>query len=322
MRYLFAALLLPGVLSAAILPDAIGAHQRQSVGQPAITDRQVWDEYGLKSSETASYASGDSKFSATVWQLQDATASIAAFFWQRPAAAKPSPLSSLAAETKDSLLTVHGNYLLSFAGYKPSAEELDGVKASLNHVDAGSLPALIGYLPSEGLVPNSERYILGPAGLERFAPGIPPSVAAFRYAAEAQLGLFRQGNTTTKLTIFNYPTHQIAMDRMPEFEKIPGAVAKRSGPLVAVILSPPDPDFAERLLGLVRYKAEITRDEYVPTRRDNIGELILNVFVLIGILLVFSLVSGLAVGGVRALFRRGKTGLDAEAMISLHLEKR
>ena len=73
-------------------------------------------------------------------------------------------------------------------------------------------------------------------------------------------------------------------------------MVKRSGPLVAVILAPPDPDAAERLLGQVRYQADVTRDEYVPTRRDNIGNLVINAFILIGILLAFSLVSGLGVG--------------------------
>jgi type II secretory pathway pseudopilin PulG len=89
-----------------------------------------------------------------------------------------------------------------------------------------------------------------------------------------------------------------------------------------VVLSPPDADFAERLLSGVRYRAEVTRDEYVPTRRDNIGNLLLNAFILIGILLVFSVVSGLALGGFRALARRGRKGEEADAVISLHLEQR
>ncbi len=92
--------------------------------------------------------------------------------------------------------------------------------------------------------------------------------------------------------------------------------------MVAVVLSPPDPDFAEQVLAGVRYQAEVTRSEYVPTRRDNIGVLILNIFVLIGFLLAFAVVAGLAAGGLRAWLRRGRTGADAEAMISLHLEGR
>lgn len=322
MKYFFAALLLPGLLSAAILPDAIGAHQRENTSQPALAARPLWDEYGLKSAETAVYGVGKSKFTATVWQLSDTTGSLAAFYWTRPADAKPSAVAPLSAETKDSLLLVHGNYLLAFAGYKPPKEELDAVTASLNRVDTTSLPALAGYLPSEGLVANSERYILGPAALERFAPGIPPSVAAFRFGAEAQAGTFRSGQGTMNLAIFNYPTHQIAMERIVEFGKIPGAVVKRSGPLVAVVLSPPNADDAEKLLGQIRFRAEVMRDEYVPTQRDNIGELLLNIFVLTGFLVAFATVTGLMMGGAKALLRRGRKGEDPDAMITLHLGNR
>jgi hypothetical protein len=158
--------------------------------------------------------------------------------------------------------------------------------------------------------------------LAKFDPGIPPAVAAFHMGAEAQLGVFHSPKGDMALAIFNYPTQQIAMLKIGDFEKIPGAVVKRSGPFVAVVLSPADPDAAERLLSQVRYQAEVTRDEYVPTRKDNIGDLVINAFVLIGVLLVFAAVSGLAVGGFWAYWRRhGKAG-ETDGMITLNLERR
>jgi hypothetical protein len=163
--------------------------------------------------------------------------------------------------------------------------------------------------------------VIGPVGLERFYRGIPPSVAAFHFGAEAQIGVFHSPKGDVELAIFNYPTAQIAMQKVGDFEKLPGAMAKRSGPLVAVVLSAPDSDFAERLLGQVRYQVEITRDEYVPTRRDNPGVLILNIFILIGILGLFAIVSGLAFGGFRVLRRKGRRGEEPDAMITLHLTR-
>lgn len=327
MRLLLSALLLPGLCLAAappetILPDTIGPFHRTSTSQPALADRPVWDEYGLKEYEAAAYENGGARFTAAVYRLQDTTASLGAFDWQRPPKATPSKLANLAAETPDSLLLVHGNYLLSFQGYKPTADELAPLTQAFLNVDTTSLPPLAGYLPAQELVPNSERYIIGPAGLQRFYPGIPPSVAAFHFGAEAQAGVFHSPKGDLKLAIFNYPTPQIAMQRVPDFEKLVGAVVKRTGPMVAVVLSPRDADFAERLLSGIRYQAEVTRDEYVPTRRDNIGDLLLNAFILIGILLAFSVVSGLALGGFRALIRRGHKGEEPDAMISLHLEER
>ena len=320
-KFLFA-LLLPALSQAAIWPDVIGDWRRTAASQPVLADGSLWDEYGLQESETASYENGSARFTATAWRLQDSTGALAAYDWQRPGKSEPSKLAALAAETADSLVLVHGNYLLSFSGYKPTTSELDPIVESLRNIDTTALPTLAGYLPSRDLVPGSERYITGPVSLRKFSPGIPPSAAAFHLGAEAQLGVFHSSAGDMALTIFNYPTPQIAMLQAASLGKIPGADVKRSGPLVAVILSPPDPDAAERLLAQVRYRAEVTLDAHVPTLRDNIGNLVVTAFVLTGLLLAFCLISGLAVGGSRVFLRRFRKGEEPEAMIALHLNRR
>jgi len=124
------------------------------------------------------------------------------------------------------------------------------------------------------------------------------------------------------LAIFSYPTPQIARERLVDFQRISGAMVKRTGPLVAVVLSPASPDEAEKLLAKVRYQPVITWNERAPTGRDNIGSLVVTAFQITGIGIVFCIVAGLSFGGIRALFRRtGPTG-EAESMISLHLRDR
>jgi hypothetical protein len=320
MKFLMTmALLLPGLCVGAILPDTIGAFQRGSVSQPALADRAVWDEYGLKASESAVYQNGAEKFTAMAYQLQDSTGALAAFDWQRPPAAHASDAAKLAAETDNSLLVAEGNYLLLFSGYKPTAAELGGLTAALHNVDQTVLPGLPGYLPADGLVANSERYIIGPVSLQKFAPAIPPSVAAFHFGAEAELGVFHSHKGNVTLTLFRYPTPQLAAQKVEDFDKLPGAVVKRSGPLVAVILSPPDPDYAEQLLGQVRFQADVTENEFVLPHSQNIGVVIVNGFILIGILLVFSILTGFFVGAFRTYLRGLRHGPEAEPMISLHL---
>jgi hypothetical protein len=313
-------LLAPALAGAAILPDTIGAYHRLAVSQPTLDSRDLWDEYGLHEYESAAYQNDAARFTATAYQLQDSTGAMAAFNWQRPAAAKVSHANGLAAETATGLMLVRGNYVLVFDGYKPAAPELDAVAGSLIHVDGTPFPTLPGYLPGLDLVPNSDRYITGPAGLQKFDPAIPPSVAAFHYGTEAIFGVFHSPKGDMKLAVFNYPTPQIAMDRLTAFQNLPGALAKRSGPLVAVVVSPPDADEAERVLAQIQYRVEITQQDHIPTRRDNIGNLVVNAFILAGILLVFCVVGGLGVGGLKILRRRGKDGADADAMITLHLE--
>jgi len=146
-------------------------------------------------------------------------------------------------------------------------------------------------------------------------------VAAFHLGAEAQSGLFHSPKgTPVEITIFEYPTPQMAMKQIVEFTKIPGAVAKRSGTLITVTVNPPDPDLAETLLSQVRFRADVTMQEHIPTLRDNIGNLVINAFILIGILLIFITIVGLSVGVVRAWRWRGSNNPDADTLISLHLE--
>jgi len=321
MKYLLI-FLLPTFSFAGIWPETFGAFQRSSVQPVELSDRPLWDEYGFQQGEQAQYASGATKFTATAYRLQDSTDAMAAFEWQRPANARQSSLAKLAAETPGAVILVHGNYLLAFNGYRPAVAEIDGLIQTLPKLEMSPLPALIGYLPSPKLVSNSERYITGPVGLEKFDPTIPPSTAAFHLGAEAQLGSFRGGKGEMKLAIFSYPTPQIARERLVDFERISGVMAKRTGPLVAVIVAPASPDEAEKLLAQVRYEPTITWNERVPTAKDNIGNLVINVFELIGILLIFCTVAGVSYGGFRAIVRRaGPTG-EAEPMITLHLSDR
>jgi uncharacterized protein DUF6599 len=315
-------LVFPLLAGAAIWPDSIGPYQKVSTSKPALSDKPLWDELGLKDSEAATYRNGDAKFTATAYEMTDSTAGLAAFDWQRPKDATSSNLADLAVETPKGVLLARGNYVLSIDGYKPTSAEVKVLLDGLRDVDTTPLPTLPQYLPSQGLVPNSERYLTGPVSLQRFDPGIPPSVAAFHLDAEAQLGVFHNPKGDLTLAIFNYPTNQMAMQKMDDFRKLSGAMVKRSGPLVAVTLSPPDSDFAERLLDQIRWEAQVTLHEANPVTPRQVGSLIVNIFILIGILLAFSTIAGLFVGGFRTMILRRKGGADADPMILLHLEER
>ena len=64
--------------------------------------------------------------------------------------------------------------------------------------------------------------------------------------------LASSGSAASKSDSTN-PTPQIARQQTAEFQKISGAMVKRAGPMVAVILSPSNADAAEKLLSLIRY---------------------------------------------------------------------
>lgn len=313
-------LAIPCSVFPAILPETIGAWQRGTASAAVIPDQKVWQEFGLQESETAPYAANGQKYTISAYRFADATGAFAALDQIRPADARPLETTGVGLQTDASEFVAVGNYLFVFNGYKPKADELNHVVGTAPHYSQSPLPTLPKYLPA-GAAPNSQRYITGPESLARYAPSIPPSTAAFHFSAEGALAKYGAAGREQTLILFSYPTMEMARDRIPHFQQIPGAVVRRSGPLVAVTLGA-TPDDAERLLSQVRYQAEITVPEHVPTPRDNPANLFLNIIILCGILAGFCVVSGLVVGGLRVLFRRAGASGEGDAMISLHLSGR
>jgi hypothetical protein len=299
-------------LGAAILPDHIGDYARGETKSLASQDAALYQEFGFISAEQAQYAAGSKRFTATAWRLRDSTGALALFDVRRPENATPAKLSILSAKTPDGALFTYGNYVFQVSGEVPEQKDLELLFAQLTQLDNAPLPALATYLPQDGLIPNSERYILGPASLARFEPRIGPSLAAFHLGTEAQLGRYRTPKGDLSLAIFSYPTPNMARERLEEFSKLPGTIAKRSGPLVAVIIQPPDPDAAERVLAGVQYAGNLTLNEKVPVNQGLLMyKLFLNVFVLTGVLGALSIIIGIGFGGFRVLRRKfGKPGHD------------
>ncbi len=308
---------LPFVMAASaagpIWPDQFGAYTRTAVTVAPTSDQPLYEEYGLQASEKAEYQAGKKHFTATAWRMKDSTDALGVFQALRPPKSTPSQLDKLAVSIPDGgTLLAHGNYVLQFAGYVPKKEELAPLINGLARLEQSSLPALVGYLPKTGLVANSERYIVGPVSLEKFLPGISPSVVAFHLGAEGQLGSYHSKDGETTLAVFNYPTPQIARDRAPEFSKLAGVVVKRSGPLVALVVAPATADAAERLLAKVNFDPSITWNEKVPENVvKSAANMMMGIFGLAGILLVFCLVAGVSYGGIRVL-RRKFGNLDAD----------
>jgi hypothetical protein len=299
-------------LGAAILPDQIGDFTRGETKTLAAQDPVLYQEFGFISAEQAEYKNSAKRFTATAWRLRDSTGAFGLFEARRPADATPAKLSALSAKTPDGAIFAYGNYVFQGSGEVPEQKDLEMLFARLPQLDNAPLPALASYLPQDGLIPNSQRYILGPVSLARFEPRIAPSLAAFHLGTEAQLGRYRTPKGDLTLVIFSYPTPNIARERQEEFSKLPGAIAKRSGPWVGVIVQPPDADAAERVLGGVQYAGNLTLNEKVPVNQGLLlYRLFLNIFVLSGVLIALSIIVGVGFGGFRILRRKlGKPGHD------------
>jgi hypothetical protein len=319
---LTAVIVFAGLASAAIFPDTIGTFKKGEVQTISIPDRALYDEYGLDATEQASYTSGKDHFMATVWRFRDSTGAMAMFDARRPSGATPSNITPLAVHTSDGTIFAYGNYVFQLTGKLPAADDLKQFFANLPKLEQSPLPTLMTDLPKQDLVPNSERYIIGPVSLDRFFPGMAPSVAAFHLGAEAQVGKYKTATGLLTLAIFDYPTPNMARERDQEVQKIPGAVARRIGPLLAVTINPPDLDAAERVLSQVRYEENITWNEKVPENQaKSTLKFLVDSFIFAGMMIGLCLLFGLIYGGSRVLKRKLNKGQDPDAMITLHLGK-
>ena len=114
----------------------------------------------------------------------------------------------------------------------------------------------------------------------------------------------------------------MAREQAAAFQKILGAVVKRTGPLVVVTINPPDADDAERLLGKINYQASVTVNETTPQSEvKGFARMILNIFFLAGVVLVFCVLGGIGFAGYRIMSRKMWQKEDTPAMIVLGLEK-
>lgn len=284
---------------AAILPDRIGDHQRKSVSPIEVSsDPQVranWAEYGLETAEKDDYGT----FQVTVARFKDPTGAYA---------------GALSAHQFRRV----GNYLVDC---NCSEKVFPLVEAALPSVSHGAIPTLSSYFPLAGLIRYSERYILGPENLKGYL--IPASAVDFDFGTEGEIGQYRTPEGTVLLGVFSFPTPSIARQQLPQFQKISGATAKRTGPLVAIAIGPAAA--SAKLLDAVRYQGVVEEDQEPPPKPLEIqpqtaGQMVLAILSLAGLLLGFCLISGLAVGGGLWLARRfGYSGAEG-SLITLHLE--
>jgi hypothetical protein len=305
----------------AIFPDQIGDYVKSAPKSVTVPDQALYGEYGLDATEQADYAAPTGKFTATAWRFKDSTGAMAMFQLRRPPGAVYTRLADLNAATSDGVILAHGNYVFQMTGKVPAAADLNAFYAQLAKLEQSPMPALIGYLPSAGLVPNSERYIVGPVSLERFAPEIPPSAAAFHLSSEGQYGKYKTPKGVLSLVVFNFPSPNLARDRFEAFQKLPGVIAKRTGSLVAAVTGNPDPDDAERLLSNIKYDANITWNEKVPgddLKRS--ANMILAMFALAGLLILGSIIAGIGFGGFKVIRRKLGGKAEPDAMITLGLD--
>jgi hypothetical protein len=309
--------------AAAQLPETFHGWESQSVrviaapqlASVAGNDAVVIREYGFVSAARREYTRQDSRLTVTLWRMQDATGSFGLFTYYRQAGMTAGNGEDLVAVGPELLLLQRGPYVLEAREATLSLDDVPALVANLPATGGREnlLPALPAYLPEEDVLPQSQKFLIGPAAFGRLEERVPASVIGFEAGAEALLAEYSIGRSKARLLLISYPTPQFATSKLRALRDLPAVrrgedagnmAVRRTGSLIAFVLDAPELTAAEQLLGRVRYDTNVTWNEYVPGPRDNVADLMLTVFGLAGFVLLFAFVAGLAFGGVRVLVKR------------------
>jgi hypothetical protein len=286
---------------------------------PAFGDDQaLWQEYGLVHSETSKLG----KLSVTTYQMKDLTGALAAWEWLRPRGGKSCGLAPFCTADQDRTVIFDDNYVVVFQGGIPSKAQADQILSALPQKKGTSLPAILSFLPHQGLVPDSARYVLGPVSWHAFAPELVAIRPGFDEGAEAQVAEYRVGQSTApvRLAIFNYPSPEMARIYAARFKSLPNVYVKRSDVLLAIVFGRASSEQADTLLSRVEYEAKVTwNDVPPPSPIKPLYQLLLNILYLSILLAALCLVAGLIYAAMRLYRRRYGTLESDEAMTTLHL---
>lgn len=281
-------------------------------------DQPIWNEYGLLDTQTRV----DGKMAITVYQLKDVTGALAAWEWLRSAKGRPCDLAPFCTADLDQTVVSDDNYVVAFRGAVPTRAQVAAILAALPNKRDTSLPAILTFIPRQGLVPDSARYVLGPASMQAFAPELASANPGFSQGAEAQVADYKLANNSkpVRLAIFYYPTPEMARLHAVAFKLLPSVQVKRSGVLLAIVYGAATEQQAATLLGRVEYEAKITWNETPPPSPIKpLFQLLMNIIYLSIVLSALCLVAGLMYAGMRLYRRRYGTLETDEAMTTLHL---
>ena len=297
-------------------------------------------EYGFTGFEGATYTKPGRTLKIKAARFKDRSAAYGAFTFYKTPEMITEQIGDQASSANNHVLFYRGNVLIEAVFDRETAmsaaelrELADDLSVPKEEVAKGQ-PPIIDYIPRQSYAKNSVKYVLGPVGMTAIASPIQPDLVDFSKSPEVALAKYNSSDGTATLTLIAYPTPQIAAERLrainAALDNKPDAhaeqdnfVSKRTGPLVAVVTGAIPTGEAKSLLASVNYEADVTWNEATKlTPRDNIGNLIWNIFKLIGILLLVMFGLAALYVGSRMAMRRWLPNYqhDPGGMIRLDLD--
>jgi len=303
-----------------VLPDAFGSWRIASCvdlpEHPALSQ-----EAGMREFRGCEFSSGKQKVGIWAGRYRDPSSAYEVYTSLLRPTMSPSTIGRFTAVDSKGLLILAGNIVVGVEQPRnvstKDLQELASVVAARS--DKTPLPPIREYLPREDLVNATQRYALGPAGLRAAADALgKPEIAAlanalgFGQGAEAMLAQYHRGRDSGVLLLIDYPTPQLAelhshhlQTALPEDAKKGATPIERKGSLLAIVIAPSSPTYAQSLRDGVNYQTQVTWNEPSQTATDPPWAVVLyRIFVGTGVFMVMAVAFGVAFGGFRVFIKR------------------
>ena len=268
-------------------------------------------EYGLIGATLMALESTDGRVEVALYEMIDSTASYGLFALERDWRSPEFELAIVGIESYRSgarLVFWQSEYVVELEG-PPQATRALGELIADNILGRSRKAPVSLLLPAQGLIQESEKYILTPASFQTIS-GLDPTELGFENSVEVAVAEYTQASGRGRLALLLYPTQQLArLHSETWIESFAGELPSgRSVSLFAILLESDSDELSESIMSALSYQSEVTWTETLPDPLT-LPQMILNIFTFIGIALAFTLVVGLVFGGFRIYMKTRYPGL-------------
>ena len=268
-------------------------------------------EYGLIGATLVALESTDGSVQVALYEMIDSTASYGLFALERDWRSPEFELAVVGIESYESddrLVFWQSNFVVELEGPRQATRALGELIADNILGRSRKAPVSL-LLPAEGLIQESEKYILTPAAFQTIS-GLDPTELGFENSVEVTVAEYIQASGRGRLALLLYPTQQLArLHSETWIESFEGELPSgRSVSLFAILLESDSDELSESIMSALSYQSEVTWTETLPDPLT-LPQMILTIFTFIGIALAFTLVVGLVFGGFRIYMKTHYPGL-------------
>ncbi|MGH9438850.1 MAG: DUF6599 family protein [Terriglobia bacterium] len=220
-------------------------------------------EYGVQAAVERTYQLGYLKATAVLEEAADPSSAYGLYTFYQNESMRSTPGIQMAAIGSHDAVMTRGRYfihVLEQPNSSLSAQDLHSllVKIGGKKLSEQNIESLPAPLPRQGLVPGTEKYLLGVEAASRVLGSFPVNVIGFQDGVEVQTGVYRVGSDRLKLIEISYPTPQLAERRFETMQRalqinqgqgVNAVFGRQEGSYALLVMNAPTKALADRLLG-------------------------------------------------------------------------